>query len=244
MRRTSAARKRILIPPNLPETVEVRDRPRLGHDSFVSYVPERAPRGPVIGRARPTSSRRGLARRVLVRLRGMMRTRARFAPMTAMSAQSASAIDAANPFPNPPDFRVMDTDSPSAPPRDPTSRWRPRPRVGDYSRTRFESRFAFGGPDEDAEEIATPTRQFSLLEITSGMPDDSRGEDDRLAKRKLRELRSRVKAARTAISATSGANDLLQQDRIKAGCFYARFGITQQWFRCELPDMKSRSEDD
>ena len=60
----------------------------------------------------------------------------------------------------------------------------PRPRFGDYSRTRFESRVAFGGPDEgegeDAEEnIATPTRQFSLLEITSGLPDDTREADER-----------------------------------------------------------------
>lgn len=32
---------------------------------------------------------------------------------------------------------------------------------------------AFLGQDEDAEEIATPTRRFSLAEITSGLPDDS-----------------------------------------------------------------------
>jgi len=28
--------------------------------------------------------------------------------------------------------------------------------------------------DEDAGEIATPTRKFGLLEIMSGLPDDSR----------------------------------------------------------------------
>ena len=52
------------------------------------------------------------------------------------------------------------------------------------------------GPDEDAEETATPTRQFSLLEITSGLPDDSREADERAAEPRLRDLRGRVKAAR------------------------------------------------
>jgi hypothetical protein len=37
----------------------------------------------------------------------------------------------------------------------------------------------FHDTDEDAEEIATPTRRSSLLEITSGLPDDSSEEDER-----------------------------------------------------------------
>ncbi len=100
--------------------------------------------------------------------------------MTAMSAQSASEIDAPNPFPDLP--AIHGPDAALRPPRpcSPTPRRFPRPRFGGYSRTRFESRVAFGGPDdgdgEEADEfIATPTRQFSLLEITSGSPVSSGG---------------------------------------------------------------------
>jgi hypothetical protein len=94
--------------------------------------------------------------------------------MTAMSAQSASEIDAANPFPDLPAIRGYDPSPQSARPAGPVPRRFPSPRFGDYSRTRFESRVAFGGPDgdEDAEEIPTPKRQFTLLETTSGLPDD------------------------------------------------------------------------
>ncbi|MGP8159197.1 MAG: hypothetical protein ACLPWO_06305, partial [Thermoplasmata archaeon] len=118
--------------------------------------------------------------------------------MTAMSAQSASEIDAANPFPDLPAIRGPDARPQPPRPHGPAPRSYPRPRFGDYSRTRFESRVAFGGPDdnEDAEGFAaTPTRQFSLLEITSGLPDDSREADERAAERRLRDLRGRVKAS-------------------------------------------------
>jgi hypothetical protein len=57
-------------------------------------------------------------------------------------------------------------------------------------------------PDEDAEEIATPTRSFSVWEITSGLPDDSREEDERAVKRELREVRARVKAARAVVASS------------------------------------------
>jgi len=152
--------------------------------------------------------------------------------MTAMSAQSASEIDAANPFPELPAFRRPDA-SPQAPrPRGSTPRSYPRPRFGDYSRTRFESRVAFGGPEEDAEElINAPTRQFSLLEITSGLPDDSREADERAAERKLREQRGRVKAARAVVSTTPGLADTLARDWQKAARFYEQFGITEKQFR-------------
>jgi len=63
------------------------------------------------------------------------------------------------------------------------------------SRTPSESRVAFGGPVEGAEEIAAPTRQFSLLEITSGLPDDSREADERAAERSLRDPWARVNAS-------------------------------------------------
>jgi hypothetical protein len=158
--------------------------------------------------------------------------------MTAISAASATESDSpetANPFPDLPAIRGPDASAQSACPPAPLARRFPRPRFGDYSRTRFESRVAFGGPDEiedeEGEHVATPTRQFSLLEITSGLPDDSREADERAAQRRLRDLRGRVKAARAAISGTPGAEQVLRQDWVKAAHFYARFGITEEMFR-------------
>src|SRR5208283_4481846 len=157
--------------------------------------------------------------------------------MTAMSAQSASVIDAANPFPDLPAIRGSDASPKPVGPAGPDTRRFPSPRFGDYSRTRFESRVAFGGPDEDedADEIATPTRRFSLLEITSGLPDDCREADERAAERRLRDLRGRVKAARAGISGTPGAEEILRRDWVKAAHFYAAFGITEREFRSGVP---------
>ncbi|MGP8076427.1 MAG: hypothetical protein ACLP8Y_06835, partial [Thermoplasmata archaeon] len=151
-------------------------------------------------------------------------------------------------------IRVADA-SPQRPhPMVPTPRRFPSPRFGDYSRTRFESRLAFGGPDEgenkDAEEfIATPTRRFSLLEITSGLPDDSMEADERAAERRLRELRGRVKAARAAVATTPDLAETLARDWRKAARFYARFGITEAQFRSgvrpvSVEDAESLSEDE
>jgi hypothetical protein len=58
-------------------------------------------------------------------------------------------------------------------------------------RTRAEARVAYRDRDEDAEEIAAPTGRFILLEITSGLPDDSREADERAEERRLREFRAR-----------------------------------------------------
>jgi hypothetical protein len=125
----------------------------------------------------------------------------------------------------------------------PTPRRFPTPRFGDYSRTRFESRVAFGGPDEDAEEIATPTRQFSLLEITSGLPDDSREADEKQEARRLRDLRGRVKAARAVVSTTPGLAETIAADWQRAACFYARFEITEAQFRHGVGDVCPEESD-
>ncbi len=120
----------------------------------------------------------------------------------------------------------------------------PSPRFGDYSRTRFESRVAFGGPNEgeDAEGVGTPARQFSLLDITSGLPDDSREADQRAAEQRLRDLRGRVKAARAVVAATPGLSGILAREREKAAQFYARLGITETMFRfgVEAGDIPDR----
>jgi hypothetical protein len=104
-------------------------------------------------------------------------------------------------------------------------------RLHDGFRTRAEARVACRDSDEDAEEIATPTRRFSVFEVTSGLPDDSREADERAAARQIREIRARVKAARAAISAAPGADKVIRQDWTKAACFYAKFGITEERFR-------------
>jgi len=148
--------------------------------------------------------------------------------MTATSAQSAFN---ANPFPDLPAIRGPEASPQEACPAVPIVQRFPSPRFGDYSRTRFESRVAFGGPEEDSEEVTTPTRQFSLLEITSGLPDDSREEDERAAARALREVRARVKAARVTVSTTPELAETLARDWQKAARFYARHRVTEKMFR-------------
>jgi hypothetical protein len=161
--------------------------------------------------------------------------------MTATSAQSAFS---ANPFPE------IDRPAICGPGAMPLAsrplRRFPSPRFGDYSRTRFESRVAFGGTDEgeDAEDglIATPTRQFSLLEITSGLPDDSREADEKRAERRLRDLRARVKAARAVVSTTPGLAETIVADWQKAARFYWRWGITEAMFRHGVPSQDSLTD--
>jgi hypothetical protein len=112
-----------------------------------------------------------------------------------------------------------------------------RPRVPhDGSRTRAEARVAF--PDaEQGDEDGVDSRRFSLLEITSGLPDDSREADERAAARNLRDLRARVKVARAAISATPGADEILRRDWQKAARFYAAFEITEAQFRHGVAEL-------
>ena len=108
-------------------------------------------------------------------------------------------------------------------------------RARDGSRTHFESRIAFPGSDEEADEIATPTRRFLLSEITSDLPDDSREADERAAERRLRELRARVKAARAVVAKTPGLAETLARDWRKAARFCAQFGFSESTFRKGVP---------
>ena len=105
----------------------------------------------------------------------------------------------------------------------------------DGARTCLESRIALPDDDSDAEEIATPTRRFSLLEITTGLPDDSREADERAAERRLRELRARVRATRAVVATTPGLAETLHLDWRKTARFYAGFGITDALFRLGVP---------
>lgn len=71
------------------------------------------------------------------------------------------------------------------------------------SRTCLETRIATPAV-EDAEEIPTPTRRFTVWETTSGLPDDSWQEDERLEGRRSRIPRGCVERAGTIMDSTSG----------------------------------------
>jgi hypothetical protein len=107
----------------------------------------------------------------------------------------------------------------------------PRPRPLDGARTCFESRVAFPGPGDVSAETVTPARRFTVFEVTSGLPEDSREEDERAEARRLRYLRGRVKAARSVVSHTPGLAGVLTNDWMKAALNLARFGITEAMFR-------------
>jgi len=110
-----------------------------------------------------------------------------------------------------------------------------QPRIPhDGTRTRAEARVALPDADWD-EEDRVDSRRFGLLEITSGLPDDSREADERAAARQLRDVRARVKAARALVATTSGMAETLARDWRKAAWFYARFGITEGQFRNGVP---------
>jgi hypothetical protein len=146
-----------------------------------------------------------------------------------------------------PTIEAFASESTPEPPRGlPGGPERPRPpirvpRPHDGSRTRAEARLAFPGMDDDPDEVAVGDRRFSLLEITSGLPDDSREADERLAERQLRDLRGRVKAARAVASATPGLTEILTRGWQKAVQFYAQFGITEEIFRRGVPASPASS---
>ncbi len=97
--------------------------------------------------------------------------------------------------------------------------------------TAIEPRIAYPTPGSEPEEFATADRSFRLREITSGLPDDSREEDDRWEARRGRDLRRRVKAARAVVSTTPGLAETLVRDWQRATRFYAWFGITETMFQ-------------
>jgi hypothetical protein len=87
------------------------------------------------------------------------------------------------------------------------------------------------------EEFRIVGRTFTLWETTSGLPDDSREEDEKAAERQLRDLRARVKRARAIISATPGLSEILRDDWRKEARFYARFGVSESVFRHGVPSL-------
>jgi hypothetical protein len=128
------------------------------------------------------------------------------------------------------------TEEPWAPPAGPTPPV-PRPSPSgatrgpsrDGSRTHAEARTAYRDVDEEGDGPVHP--RFSIWDVTSGLPDDSREADERAADRRLRDLRGRVKAARAALARVPGAADAISADWRREAGFLARFGITQAQFR-------------
>ena len=108
----------------------------------------------------------------------------------------------------------------------------------DGAKTCLEARIAIPSV-EDAEEIPTPRRRFTVWETTSGLPDDSREADEKEAERQLRDLRGRVKATRAVVAGTAGLAETLASDWKRAAAFYDRFGVTEEMVRNGVPDLGS-----
>jgi|GEM_PF-489424 len=103
--------------------------------------------------------------------------------------------------------------------------------VHDGSRTCAESRIAIGTePDPEASIPSAAGRAFSWWDVTSGLPDDSREADERLAERRLRELRGRVKAARAEVGSPAVAIRFMGAHASALAEFCARWGITPEQF--------------
>ena len=100
-----------------------------------------------------------------------------------------------------------------------------RPVARDGSRTRAEALVVF--PGEEPDPSASSHGRFTLLDITSGIPDDSREADERAAARRLADLRGRGRAARRALVAAPRADEAMRADWRKEAAFLARFGVTQ-----------------
>ena len=152
-----------------------------------------------------------------------------------MSAQSASESTPRTRSPTCP--RSAD---PTAAPRSlrPGSDLRrfPSPRFGDYSRTRFESRVAFGGPDERRRGRGGNHRD---PDAAVQPPGDHERPPGRLAGGGR--ARRGAEAARPARAGQGGpggdfgarlsAEVVLRRDWVKAARFYASLGITEALFR-------------
>lgn len=145
--------------------------------------------------------------------------------MRCFGDREAPSKGPAAPKPGPPAGPTPGPTAPAVPARDPSRR------PHDGSRTRVEARIGFPEPGEESDEIPTPTRRFTVMETTSGWPDDSREADEKEAERRLRDLRGRVKHARALVGCTLGLAEVLGKDPRRAAMFYSRFGVTETQFR-------------
>jgi hypothetical protein len=137
-------------------------------------------------------------------------------------------------------FATEASPAPPAGPKPPESRPRsagePRGRFRNGSRTRAEARTAYREDEEEGEDVPIHSR-FTVWDTTSGLPDDSREADERVAARRLFDLRGRIKAARAALSAVPSAAESMRVDWTRESAFYARFGISQYHLRNGAPSV-------
>jgi hypothetical protein len=89
--------------------------------------------------------------------------------------------------------------------------------------------------NDDPDEAEVGDRRFSLLEITSGLPDDSQGAAGRIPERRPRVLRAAVKAARAMVATAPGLADMPQSNGRRVVRFYARFNGTRGQFQFGVP---------
>ena len=107
-------------------------------------------------------------------------------------------------------------------------------RPHDGSQTHLKARIALPHLDAQDEESEIPAaaRHFSLHEITSGLPDDSREADEKeTAERRLREPRGRLRAARAMVSTTPRLAETVAGDWRKAERLYVRAEIAEGLFQ-------------
>jgi hypothetical protein len=107
----------------------------------------------------------------------------------------------------------------------------------DSSRTRAEAFIALREPALEDDPVGallpgsparTHGRKLTLLDITSGLPDDSRDEDQRARAVVERQRQGRVKAARAALQDHPEAREVVMRDQSRLRMFCARFGVTPQ----------------
>ena len=123
----------------------------------------------------------------------------------------------------------------------------PLPPRRDASRTRSEACLAFRTPLVGGEDgvddrrfsvsdspggvgrvLAENRRAFSALDVTSGLPDDSREQDQRARTLVERQRQGRVMAAQEALKAHPEARELVMRDQNRLRMLCARFGVTPQ----------------
>ena len=83
--------------------------------------------------------------------------------------------------------------------------------------------------------IRRRTASLSWREITSGLPDASREEDERREERRAREMRARAERARAVAANTPGLAEVLARDWKKVGRFNARFSVTEETVQHGVP---------
>ena len=87
---------------------------------------------------------------------------------------------------------------------------------------------------EEPDEIETLIRKSTLVEIMSGLPDDSREEDDRQEDQLLGNLQGRAKRARAVVASETGLVGILASDKWNP----ARFGTNEATLPWGVPPEK------